>query len=56
VWAAWTTDPNNDPCVVLAGINRINALLAGANACAQQDNADTMVNFARLPGITISRL
>jgi len=43
--------PNNDPCVQLAGINGINALLAGADACAQQDNADAMVNFAKLPGI-----
>jgi hypothetical protein len=44
-------DPNNDPCVVLAGINGINALLAGADACAQQNNADAMVDFAKLPGI-----
>ena len=44
-------DPNNDPCVVLAGINGINSLLAGADACAQQDNADAMVDFAKLPGI-----
>lgn len=45
-------DPNNDPCVVLAGINGINALLANADACAQQDNADAMVDFAKSPGIT----
>jgi hypothetical protein len=44
-------DPNNDPCVVLAGINGINALLANADACAQQDNADAMVDFAKQPGI-----
>ena len=44
-------DPNNDPCVVLAGINGINALLANADACAQQDNADGMVDFAKQPGI-----
>jgi hypothetical protein len=44
-------DPNNDPCVVVAGINGINALLANADACAQQDNADAMVDFAKLPGI-----
>ncbi|KAH9989941.1 hypothetical protein BJV77DRAFT_948011 [Russula vinacea] len=44
-------DPNNDPCVVLAGINGINALLANADACAQQNNADAMVDFAKLPGI-----
>jgi len=44
-------DPNNDPCVVLAGINGINALLAGADPCAQQNNADAMIDFAKLPGI-----
>jgi len=44
-------DPNNDPCVVLAGIKGLSALLAGADACAQQDNADAMVDFAELPGI-----
>jgi len=44
-------DPNNDPCVVLAGINGINALLANADACAQQNNADAMIDFAKLPGI-----
>jgi hypothetical protein len=37
--------------VVLAGINGINALLANADACAQQDNADAMVDFAKQPGI-----
>jgi hypothetical protein len=37
--------------VVLAGLNGINALLANADACAQQDNADAMVDFAKLPGI-----
>ena len=35
----------------LAGINGIHALLANADACAQQDNADAMVNFAKSPGI-----
>jgi len=44
-------DPNNDPCVELAGINGINALLANADACAQQDNADAMVDFAKQPGV-----
>ena len=44
-------DPNNDPCVVLAGINGINALLANADPCAQQNNADAMIDFAKLPGI-----
>ncbi|KAI0289855.1 hypothetical protein BC826DRAFT_587708 [Russula brevipes] len=44
-------DPANDPCVVLAGKNGISALLANADACAQQDNADAMVDFAKQPGI-----
>ena len=44
-------DPNNDPCVQLAGIGGINALLAGADACAQQNNADAMIDFAKGPGI-----
>jgi hypothetical protein len=44
-------DPTNDPCVVLAGINGIHALLVGAGACGQQNNADAIVNFAKLPGI-----
>jgi hypothetical protein len=42
----------NDPCVNLAGINGINALLAGADPCAQQDNADAMIDFANSAGIT----
>jgi hypothetical protein len=37
--------------VVLAGLNGINALPLGADACAQQNNADAMVDFAKLPGI-----
>jgi hypothetical protein len=43
----------NDPCVavVLAEINGINALLAGAESRAQQNNADAMMDFAKLPGI-----
>jgi len=44
-------DPNNDPCVELAGIKGISALLAGADACAQQVNADAMIDFAKQPGI-----
>ncbi|KAI0054017.1 hypothetical protein FA95DRAFT_1551808 [Auriscalpium vulgare] len=40
-----------DPCVTLAGLNGISSLLANADACAQQDNADAMVSFAKLPGI-----
>jgi len=42
----------NDPCVNLAGLDGLNALLAGADPCAQQDNADKMVDFAKSPGIT----
>jgi hypothetical protein len=48
-------DPNNDPCVVLAGLNGISSLLAGAGACAQQDNADAMIDFAKQPGIKNSQ-
>lgn len=42
----------NDPCVQLAGVNGINALLANADPCAQQDNADAMVDFAKSKGVT----
>ncbi|KAI9057900.1 hypothetical protein FKP32DRAFT_1311665 [Trametes sanguinea] len=42
----------NEPCVQLAGINGINALLADADPCAQQDNADAMIDFAKSPGVT----
>ena len=41
-----------DPCVTLAGLNGISALLANADQCAQQDNADAMVDFAKSPGVT----
>lgn len=44
-------DASSDPCVKLAGVDGINALLANADACAQQDNADAMVDFAKQPGI-----
>jgi hypothetical protein len=44
--------PGPDPCVQLAGQNGIASLLANANACAQQDNADSMIDFAKKPGIT----
>jgi hypothetical protein len=37
--------------VKLAGVDGINALLANADACAQQDNADAMVDFAKQPGV-----
>jgi hypothetical protein len=43
--------PGNDPCLKLAGQNGISALLANADACAQQVNADAMVDFAKQPGI-----
>lgn len=39
------------PCVQLAGIDGINALLADADPCAQQDNADAMINFAKSAGV-----
>lgn len=42
----------NDPCVVLAGQNGISSLLANADVCAQQNNADAMVDFAKQPGVT----
>lgn len=42
----------NTPCVTLAGVNGINALLANADPCAQQDNADAMVDFAKSKGVT----
>jgi len=38
--------------VVLAGQKGIAALLANADACAQQDNADAMVDFAKSQGVT----
>lgn len=42
----------DSPCVTLAGVNGINALLANADACDQQDNADAMIDFANSEGIT----
>jgi hypothetical protein len=44
-------NPANDPCTVLGSQNGINSLLAGAGVCAQQDNADAMIDFAKQPGI-----
>jgi len=41
-----------DPCVTLAGIGGINALLADADPCDQQDIADAMIDFAKSPGVT----
>ncbi|KAI9450719.1 hypothetical protein BJY52DRAFT_1125753 [Lactarius psammicola] len=40
-----------DPCVTLAGKDGIASLLANADSCAQQDNADAMVDFAKSPGV-----
>ncbi|KAI0780681.1 hypothetical protein BD413DRAFT_499188 [Trametes elegans] len=42
----------NDPCVQLAGIGGINALLANADPCAQQEIADKMIDFAKSKGVT----
>ena len=42
----------NEPCVTLAGVNGINALLGDADPCAQQDNADAMIDFAKSAGVT----
>lgn len=39
------------PCVELAGVGGINALLADAEPCAQQDIADSMITFAKSSGI-----
>ena len=36
---------------MLGVFNGIKALLASADVCAQQDNADAMVDFAKQPGI-----
>ncbi|KAI0093851.1 hypothetical protein BDY19DRAFT_279075 [Irpex rosettiformis] len=44
----------NEPCVTLAGVNGINALLADADPCDQQDNADAMIDFAKSTGVTNS--
>ncbi|KIP12302.1 hypothetical protein PHLGIDRAFT_329677 [Phlebiopsis gigantea 11061_1 CR5-6] len=41
-----------EPCVQLAGVNGINALLASADPCDQQDNADAMIDYANSPGVT----
>jgi len=40
------------PCVKLAGQDGIAALLGGADPCAQQDNADAMIDFAKSKGVT----
>jgi len=40
------------PCVKLAGQDGITALLGAADPCAQQDNADAMIDFAKSKGVT----
>ncbi|TFY79106.1 hypothetical protein EWM64_g4905 [Hericium alpestre] len=40
------------PCVQLAGIDGIDALLAAADPCKQQDVADKMIDFANSKGVT----
>ncbi|TFK63227.1 hypothetical protein BDN72DRAFT_964042 [Pluteus cervinus] len=42
----------NDPCVQLAGVQGINALLVDADPCDQQNVADAMIDFANSPGVT----
>jgi len=42
----------NDPCVQLAGVQGINALLVDADPCDQQNVADSMIDFANSPGVT----
>ena len=42
----------NEPCVNLAGVAGINALLSTGGVCDQQDNADNMIDFAKSSGVT----
>lgn len=46
-----TSAANGNPCVQLAGVDGINALLANGDICLQQDVADKMVDFAKGSGI-----
>jgi len=41
----------NDPCVQLAGVRGISALLANGGVCDQQNVADDMVDFAKSAGV-----
>ncbi|KAH9027666.1 hypothetical protein EDB84DRAFT_1272582 [Lactarius hengduanensis] len=41
----------NQPCVELAGLGGINALLSTGGVCDQQDIADKMIDFAKSQGI-----
>ncbi len=45
---------DNTPCVELAGVGGINALLVDADPCAQQEIADSMITFAKSSGIVNS--
>ncbi|KAL0946709.1 hypothetical protein HGRIS_012896 [Hohenbuehelia grisea] len=47
----FTLDSEDSPCVRLGGFDGITALLADADPCAQQDNADAMIDFAKSRGI-----
>ncbi|KAH9066417.1 hypothetical protein EDB87DRAFT_1672249 [Lactarius vividus] len=42
----------NQPCVELAGLGGIDALLSTGGVCDQQDIADKMIDFAKSEGIT----
>ncbi|KAF7440642.1 hypothetical protein PC9H_000989 [Pleurotus ostreatus] len=50
----FTPTGDDSPCVKLAGFDGINALLANAGPCDQQDNADAMIDFAKSPGVSNS--
>jgi len=41
-----------EPCVNLAGNGGLNALLADADPCDQQDIADAMIAYAKSPGVS----
>ncbi|KAF8503356.1 hypothetical protein F5888DRAFT_1606605, partial [Russula emetica] len=41
----------SNPCVDLAGVAGINALLSTGGVCDQQDNADKMIDFAKSAGV-----
>ncbi|KAK1216376.1 hypothetical protein PQX77_020990 [Marasmius sp. AFHP31] len=41
----------DSPCITLGGLQGIDALLADADPCAQQDVADAMITFAKKKGV-----
>lgn len=45
---------DNSPCLQLAGVHGFNALLADADPCAQQEFADSIITYAKSPGIVNS--